>query len=395
MIGQTILAFSISSLAFTGLAATPEPHTAPNLFADYLGKTQSEVDAKVDGAFQQLFYGDEMTERLYYPVEGDMAYIWDVASDDVRSEGMSYGMMVAVQLDKKQEFDRLWKWSYTYMRLDSGPFEGYFNWQNATDGTKLAPGSAPDGEEWFATALYFAANRWGNGQGIYDYQRQADDILRHMLHKQSTEKTLPIIDREYNQVRFVPWQDWDGVTDASYHLPAFYEIWAKQASADNDFWAAMADHSRAFFKEVAHPDTGLMPDYSYYKETDREIGDHKDFRFDAWRVMSNVALDHAWWGEDPQWQVMQSNRILSFLSQFEPNIPNQFSVDGTPLDRTSSPGLYAMAASAALAADREIGEPFVERLWETDTPSGHWRYYDGIIYMLGLLQVSGNFQVIE
>lgn len=38
-----------------------------------------------------------------------MGYIEDILNNDVRTEGMSYGMMIAVQLDKKTEFDRLWK----------------------------------------------------------------------------------------------------------------------------------------------------------------------------------------------------------------------------------------------------------------------------------------------
>jgi oligosaccharide reducing-end xylanase len=52
-----------------------------------------------------------------------------------------------------------------------------------------------------------------------------------------------------------------------------------------------------------------------------------------------------------------------------------------------------MAAVAALAADREIGEPFVQALWDTQIPSGKWRYYDGMLYMLGMLHVSGNFKI--
>ena len=36
-----------------------------------------------------------------------MAYVTDVLNKDVRTEGMSYGMMIAVQLDRKKEFDRL------------------------------------------------------------------------------------------------------------------------------------------------------------------------------------------------------------------------------------------------------------------------------------------------
>ena len=53
--------------------------------------------------------------------------------------------------------------------------------------------------------------------------------------------------------------------------------------------------------------------------------------------------------------------------------------------------LVANAAVAALAADPEKGKPFVQALWDTQVPSGQWRYYDGMLYILALLHVSGNF----
>lgn len=84
-----------------------------NLFAELLNKSDAEVQAKIEAAWQQLFYGDDDTQRVYYPVGDDMAYILDTGNDDVRSEGMSYGMMIAVQLDKQEEFDRIWKWAKT------------------------------------------------------------------------------------------------------------------------------------------------------------------------------------------------------------------------------------------------------------------------------------------
>ena len=52
-----------------------------------------------------------------------------------------------------------------------------------------------------------------------------------------------------------------------------------------------------------------------------------------------------------------------------------------------------MAAVAALAADPEKGKPFVQELWNAQPPSGKWRYYDGMLYMLGMLHVSGNFKI--
>jgi len=136
-----------------------------------------------------------------------------------------------------------------------------------------------------------------------------------------------------------------------------------------------------------------MPDYANFDGTPYESSDHQDFRFDAWRTLSNVAVDYAWFAADP-WQVEQSNRVLDFLSsQGMDSYPNQYSLDGKPLSGDHSTGLVAMAAVAALAADSEKGTPFIQELWDATIPSGKWRYYDGMLYMLALLHVSGNFRV--
>lgn len=72
-----------------------------NMLAEW-GIAETEIEARIEQTWQQLFYGDDETERIYYPVGEDMAYILDIGNQDVRSEGMSYGLMVAVQLDKKE-----------------------------------------------------------------------------------------------------------------------------------------------------------------------------------------------------------------------------------------------------------------------------------------------------
>ncbi len=148
-----------------------------------IGKDDKEIATKVEGAFQQLFYGKDDTERVYFPVGIDQAYIKDIGNDDVRTEGMSYGMMIAVQLDRREEFDRLWRWSKTYMQYQDGPMKGYFAWQCDDKGNKRGKTPASDGEEYFATALFFADGRWGSKGGI-DYRKEADAILHAMLHKE-------------------------------------------------------------------------------------------------------------------------------------------------------------------------------------------------------------------
>jgi oligosaccharide reducing-end xylanase len=388
-------------------SATPMPSPMPtyepaavsgnyrNLFAEYLGKSDDLVQATIDAAWQQLFYGDDDNERVYYPAGDDMAYMEDIGNGDVRSEGMSYGMMIAVQLDHKEEFDRLWKWTKTYMYQEDGPYQGYFAWHCTTDGEKLDANPASDGEEWFVTALFFAAARWGNGEGIYDYQAEANAILHTMLHKNDEDTGLAtnMFDPETKQVVFVPRGRDSTYTDPSYHLPHYYELWAAWAAEDNDFWADAAQVSRDFFHDAADPGTGLMADYAHFDGTPREGNEHEDFRYDAWRTLAHVALDYAWFGVDP-WQVERSNRVLSFLaSQGMEDYPSLYTVDGEPLGGGHSTGLVAMAGAAALAADREIGEPFVQALWDQPIPRGTWRYYDGLLYLLALLYAGGQFQI--
>jgi oligosaccharide reducing-end xylanase len=382
---------------------TPQPRVGAfesnayrNLFAEYLGKSDEEAQARIDAAWEQLFYGNDDSERVYYPVGEDMAYMADIGSGDVRSEGMSYGMMIAVQLDKKEEFDRLWKWTKTYMYQDDGPYQGYFAWHTTFEGEQLDANPASDGEEWFAMALLFASARWGDGEGIFDYRAQAQEILDVMLHKEDTKSDLAtnMFNLEHKQVVFVPRiGPVSSFTDPSYHLPAYYELWARWAERDNEFWAEAAQVSREHFKNAAHPETGLMPDYANFDGTPHGTDEHKDFRFDAFRTLSNVAVDYAWFAADP-WQVEQSNRVLNFLaSQGMDSYPNQYALDGKPLSGDHSTGLVSTAAVAALAADRATGEPFVQALWDTQIPSGQWRYYNGLLYMFGLLHVSGNFRI--
>jgi oligosaccharide reducing-end xylanase len=376
-------------------AAAPGPDTR-NLFHDLLGKSEAELDAKIAAAWAHFFEGNGETQRVYFPVGTDMAYLADIGSGDVRSEGMSYGMMLAVQLDKRAEFDRLWKWAYTHMRHADGPRQGYFAWHCKFDGTVMDPGSASDGEEWFAMALLFASHRWGDRDGIFNYGAEAQALLREMLHKQGTPEVTAIFNHESLQVVFVPNPAAGRFTDPSYHLPAFYELWARWAEnpSDRKFWSEVADISRVFFRRTANPATGLMPEYAHFDGRPQRTfaGPGKgDFRYDAWRTLANVALDHAWWDTDP-WEVEQSNRVLRFLRSQGPVIPNQFTLAGEPLSKSPSIGLIAMAAVAGHAADADLARPFVQELWDAPLPDGKWRYYNGMLYFLGLLQAGGRFE---
>ena len=361
-----------------------------NLFKE-LGYSDAEIDKKVESAWQKFFYGTD-DERIYYPVGEDMAYIYTADTDDVRSEGMSYGMMICVQMDKQEEFDRLWKWAKTHMQHKSGEFKGYFAWQMNTNGTIKDNTPAADGEEYFATSLLFASARWGNGEGIYNYNKEAQEILKTMLHQADDGQGVNMFNKEHKMPVFCPIGNAATYSDPSYHLPAFYEVWAREAEQDNDFWSEAAEASRQHFKDATNEKTGLGPDYSEYSGAAKNEGNHGDFRFDAWRIAANIACDYAWWAQD-DWATTHANRIQSFFyDQGVDSYGNQWSLDGKNLSPDHSPGLVAMNATASLASSDKKSWSFLEDLWNISPTTGKYRYYDGCLYMMGLLHCSGKFR---
>ena len=108
------------------------------------------------------------------------------------------------------------------------------------------------------------------------------------------ERVAPLINLEHQLITFTPDPFGGRFTDPSYHVPAFYEVWARWAEdGRSEFWRACARKSREYLHKSIHPVTGLNPDYNNYDGTllgsKRVIGDA--FRFDSWRVPMNIALD--------------------------------------------------------------------------------------------------------
>ena len=50
------------------LAPLSGPASYPNVFASLLGKSDGEIDAKVNAAFERLFHGDPTDEAIYFTV---------------------------------------------------------------------------------------------------------------------------------------------------------------------------------------------------------------------------------------------------------------------------------------------------------------------------------------
>ena len=373
-----------------------------NLFLD-AGYTKEQVDQRLADLWHTYFEGDKSNERLFYEVGDDMAYIPDVEHNDVRSEGMSYGMMLCVQLNKQKEFNKLWKWAKTYMQHKPGDErEGYFAWQLNRDGSIKDHNTASDGEEYFIMALMFASNRWGDGEGIYNYKAEADYIIKNCFNKpmKANSPYTNLFNMTEKQITFVPFADAAKFTDPSYHLPAFYELWAMWGAKEHkqDF-LDFAAKSREMFPRFANEKTGFMPDYANYDGSPYTgHGDHSGFLYDAWRCIMNMAVDFSWFRPEGVDYTALVNRQHNFLATVNKGVPNYYSVyelDGREKNgnKDHSPGLVACNATGALASNQMVAWEFIDDFMATAIPTGRYRYYDGLLYYLNFLHVSGNFKI--
>lgn len=399
-----------------------------NLFVE-MGYRQTDVDAKVKEVFNEVFHG---TNKVYFEVGDSMGYISDIKNHDVRTEGMSYGMMIAVQLGEKDIFDRLWRWSRHFMQHQEGPKEGYFAWSCKTDGTHNSEGAASDGELYFITSLIFASNRWGNDTGI-NYKAEAQRILNCTMPRQIHSDNPPqnfgpmgqqrgprqsfLIHPETKLITFTPEGFGQRFTDPSYHIPAFYEVWAKWADDGRaDFWNECAIKSREFLHQAIHPQTGLNPDMCNYDGTLMQgFGGRRNgganFRYDSWRVPMNIVLDYEWSCADGDWQRQYGERIQNFFyRQGVSTFVDQYRIDGSlPADDEilqaggfrklrHSIGLVATIASASMMCSHEKSKEFVDALWNAKHEpfeDGYFdAYYDGLLRLFAFLHLSGRYQVI-
>ncbi|WNS46062.1 glycosyl hydrolase family 8 [Paenibacillus sp. MMS20-IR301] len=365
-----------------------------NLFLEN-GLSSEAIAQRLEEIWSDLFYGAPDV-RIYYPMDDDKGYIVDTGNTDVRTEGMSYGMMIAVQMNKKEEFDRLWMYAKVFMQHTEGRYKDYFAWHCKLDGTQLSPGPAPDGEEFIAMALFFASKRWGDGAEPYNYSRQARIILRACVHKgENGGEGDPMWDPATRLIKFIPETPF---SDPSYHLPHFYDLFALLADEqDSEFWRDAAARSRAYLHKACHPVTGLSPEYANYDGTPAAPQPHGDFRHffsDAYRVAANIGLDYEWFRCDP-WQVGQSNRIQSFFRDIDPADYRRYTIDGQPFNESSlhPVGLLATLAMASLAADGPDAGHFVKLFWNTPLRTGVRRYYDNCLYFFSMLALSGNYRI--
>ncbi|HEY6726690.1 MAG TPA: glycosyl hydrolase family 8 [Polyangiaceae bacterium] len=358
---------------------------------DDVGVTEEEAEMAIRSAYEQLFFGDPDTQAIYRAVGDDAGYIEDVNYNDVRTDAIGYGMFVTVQVDDREVFDKLWTWTKRYMLMTAPPRKGLLRWSCSTEGTDCASSAATDATSFIVTSLYLAQAKWGDA-GAHDYEADANTLVDAMVLTE--ERNGGIVDAVQNMFdigarlpRKTSSTNDEPYLFTDYVMPAFYDYWSKWRTEDAQFWLEAAEASRNLLRTASVAGNGLIPLEIESDGSPAPTVDYYDER--SARTLLNRWFCHAWTGPHP-WVYALNERLLDFLSEQDLLVSSYYLTGKVRGDRNTVAHLALTATAAAATEDTAAYASFLQALADQPIPEGDRRYYDGMLYLISFMAVSGN-----
>jgi endo-1,4-beta-D-glucanase Y len=224
------------------------------------------------------------------------------------SEGIAYGMLLAVYANDQPTFDKFWQ--YSQIHLDSN---GLMNWYIGPNGELLGSGAASDSDEDMAYALIAADARWG-GRG--SLTTNYIDLAKTQIGKIWQFE----VDHTRADVLKPGDTGFDGsVINISYFAPAYYKVFGR-VTGQTANWNRVAATSydvleRTQNAQNGNATNGLVPAWSTPAGVPMAppgTGHPTHHQLDSCRTPFRIALDYCWNAESRALTYLQ--RINGFYS---------------------------------------------------------------------------------
>jgi endo-1,4-beta-D-glucanase Y len=307
--------------------------------------------------------------KFYVDCGGGLARIANgQGSGNTVSEGIGYGMLLAVGNDDKTAFAALW--AYYKAHLDAN---GLMNWTingcNATTPGQNDTYAATDGDEDSAMALVQADAKWGG------YKTDATNLI-NLIKKYETAAGTPSYLRPGDAAN--NGGKGDGIVNPSYFATGYWHVWASYVG--DSFWNQLATDAytmlAAFQTLTISNSTGaLVPDWGN-AQGQNPYG--SSYYYDACRTPWRIAVDYAWFG------TLAAQTFLQHVSTY---VDKQGGVASVPFDKNSA--FLGPFALSGMAVSQTTAETYLNAWLSTnmdDTP-----YFQGSLRGLFLLLANHAF----
>ncbi len=310
------------------------------------------------------------------------------------SEGIAYGMIIAVMFDDQALFDSFWQYALCFLNPN-----GLMSWYVAADGSQaLGSGGATDSDEDMAWALVMAHRQWG-GQGslgetyLSHAQRQIDRLWQFEVDHGAFPGML------------LPGDEWRGqnVFNPSYFAPHQYRLFG-EISGNHAGFARVIDRGYAIVaaslnEASGNTDNGLVPAWCDAAGMPLEAfpGAMTNYQTDSARLPFRLGQDFAYHGD------ARAQQYLAKVSQFfaalgAEQIGDGYELSGKPAPdpRTvqPNPGSAVFVGCAAVGAQHDARyQTFIDAAYarvRTGKLLARSRYYNHCWTVLSLLMLTGN-----
>ncbi|HXX69591.1 MAG TPA: glycosyl hydrolase family 8 [Polyangiaceae bacterium] len=333
-------------------------------------------------------------------------------NNDTVSEGIGYGMLIAVAMDDPTLFAGLYQyWTQNLAVTGTG---GLMTWNN-TGGS----GSATDADQDAAFALLQAGQKFSNATYTSDGTAMVANIWNHEIDPHSF---LPTGGSNYTNggVPDSQTSQAGNVTDPSYFAPEYYPTFGKVDTAHT--WSEVATAVYTALNNVANSSTGLVPAWCT-SSSDTTAGSctaagentggasDETYQYDSHRVPWRVGLDYCWNG-NPSAASFLSKLINFFNGIGGPTgtggggvgrLWDQYELNGT-MAPNAQPNSMSLIGCAGVGAMATGTTGFVNSAWQfvldgsnralldvaaSGSMSGY-SYFNATVGLLTLLSMSGN-----
>jgi endo-1,4-beta-D-glucanase Y len=314
--------------------------------------------------------------------------------NDTVSEGIAYGMLLAVNFNDKTTFDSLY--SYWKSHKAAGGTPGLMTWcitNGGSNNCSSSGGSATDADEDAAFALLQAGKVFGTASYTTDAKSMISDIWANDI---DTANNLPKGGNQYARI------------NPSYFAPAYYRVFAQQDSGHA--WGTVADKTLSTINGIAGS-YGLLPAWCNSGCTGPDgSGNDILYQYDSHRIPMRVGLDYCWNGTAAAKTYV--DKVTSFFATNAQagkdgigRISDLYNTSGSAASGSApnSASIIGTAAVGAMASGTQ--KAFLDDAYQAvfdmstrgtmappdSTGKTPYSYYNATVGLLTLLMMTGNF----
>jgi len=308
--------------------------------------------------------------------------------DTTVSEGIAYGMILALMMDDPSTFDGLWNYSQKYLNQN-----GLMHWQINPAGEVIGQGAATDADEDMAWALSLADFKWGGSGSLgTPYIELARTQIQRIWDHEVVHDWGELLNAG---------DSWNGaiVFNPSYFAPNQYRLFGK-ISNNVDGWNKVIDKGYEILAKSLRPELGNVDNGLIAAWTDAEGapsapfgGAPTHYQYDSARIPFRIGQDYCEFGE-PRAKTYLDKVGTFFATMGAAQIVDGYDLNGMPRaeNATAQSALFVGAAGVAAMSDPKY-KPLLDDTWgllvsKEMTPPSY--YYNLSWQVFSLLMMSGN-----